>query len=31
MVVEAEQDPAKANPFVYAKPAREYIRNNTGI
>ena len=31
MVVEAEQDPAKANPFVYAKMAREYIRLNTGI
>ncbi|MCK5201975.1 MAG: myo-inosose-2 dehydratase, partial [Spirochaetales bacterium] len=31
MVVEAEQDPAKANPFVYAKMARDYIRNNTGI
>ncbi len=31
MVVEAEQDPAKANPFVYAKMAREYIRNNAGI
>ena len=31
MVVEAEQDPAKANPFVYAKQAREYIARNTGI
>jgi len=31
MVVEAEQDPAKANPFVYAKMARDYIRANTGI
>lgn len=31
MVVEAEQDPAKANPFAYAKMAREYIRKNTGI
>jgi inosose dehydratase len=31
MVVEAEQDPAKANPFVYAKMARDYIRSNTGI
>lgn len=31
MVVEAEQDPAKANPFVYAKMARDYIRKNTGI
>lgn len=26
MVVEAEQDPAKANPFTYAKKAREYLR-----
>lgn len=31
MVVEAEQDPAKANPFKYALMAREYIRQNTGI
>ncbi len=31
MVVEAEQDPSKANPFEYAKKAREYIRKNTGI
>lgn len=31
MVVEAEQDPAKANPFVYARMARDYIRTNTGI
>lgn len=31
MVVEAEQDPAKANPFVYAKNAREYIRVQTGL
>lgn len=31
MVVEAEQDPARANPFVYAKNAREYIRKHTGI
>ncbi|MBN2628333.1 MAG: myo-inosose-2 dehydratase [Spirochaetales bacterium] len=31
MVVEAEQDPAKANPFVYAKNARAYIRKHTGI
>ena len=31
MVVEAEQDPAKANPFVYAKMARENIQNNTGL
>jgi inosose dehydratase len=26
LLVEAEQDPAKANPFRYAKLAREYIR-----
>nr|WP_295974569.1 myo-inosose-2 dehydratase [uncultured Bacillus sp.] len=25
-VVEAEQDPAKANPFLYAKKARDYIK-----
>ena len=31
MVVEAEQNPAKANPFVYAKMARDYIRTNAGI
>ena len=31
MVVEAEQDPAKANPFEYALMAREYIRRLTGI
>ncbi len=31
MVVEAEQDPAKANPFKYALMAREYIRNKTGV
>lgn len=31
MVVEAEQDPAKANPFVYAKNAREYIREKAGV
>lgn len=31
MVVEAEQDPAKANPFAYAKAARTYIRKHTGI
>ena len=31
MVVEAEQDPAKANPFVYAKNARAYISKHTGI
>ncbi len=31
MVVEAEQDPAKANPFVYAKNARAYIKKTAGI
>ena len=31
MVVEAEQDPAKANPFEYALKARKYIRDLTGI
>ena len=30
-VVEAEQDPAKANPFEYALKAREYIRETAGI
>ncbi len=31
MVVEAEQDPAKANPFKYSKMARAYIKEHTGI
>ncbi len=31
MLVEAEQDPAKANPFEYAKMARAYIREKTGL
>ncbi|MDL4914291.1 MAG: myo-inosose-2 dehydratase [Enterobacterales bacterium endosymbiont of Blomia tropicalis] len=31
MVVEAEQDPALANPFEYAVKARKYIRDNAGI
>ncbi len=31
MVVEAEQDPAKANPFKYSKMARGYIREFAGI
>ncbi|HYF83215.1 MAG TPA: myo-inosose-2 dehydratase [Clostridia bacterium] len=31
MVVEAEQDPAKANPFEYAVKARNYIREKTGL
>jgi inosose dehydratase len=30
-VVEAEQDPAKANPFEYAVKARTYIREKAGI
>jgi len=31
VVVEAEQDPAKANPFEYAVKARGYIREKTGL
>ena len=31
MVVEAEQDPAKANPFEYAVKARNYIRETAGL
>jgi inosose dehydratase len=31
MVVEAEQDPAKANPLEYALKARKYIREKTGL
>ena len=31
LLVEAEQDPAKANPLEYAKKARAYIRENTGL
>lgn len=31
MVVEAEQDPAKANPFEYAVKGREYIKKHTGL
>ena len=31
MVVEAEQDPAIANPFEYALRARNYIREKTGL
>lgn len=31
VVVEAEQDPAKANPFEYAKKARKYIAEITGL
>ncbi|WP_369790448.1 myo-inosose-2 dehydratase [Rouxiella sp. WC2420] len=31
MVVEAEQDPAIANPLEYALKARQFIRENTGL
>ncbi|MEI8201300.1 MAG: myo-inosose-2 dehydratase [Eubacteriales bacterium] len=31
LLVEAEQDPAIANPLVYAKMARSYIRETAGI
>lgn len=31
MVVEAEQDPSMANPFEYAKKAREYLKDKAGI
>ena len=31
MVVEAEQDPAKANPLEYALNARRFIREKTGL
>lgn len=31
VVVEAEQDPAKANPFEYAVKARKYIAEQTGV
>lgn len=31
MLVEAEQDPAKANPLEYAMMARSFIREKTGI
>jgi inosose dehydratase len=31
VVVEAEQDPAVANPFEYAQMARAYIREKTGL
>jgi inosose dehydratase len=31
IVVEAEQDPAKANPLEYAMKARKYIREQSGI
>ncbi|MBF4102450.1 inosose dehydratase [Gallibacterium anatis] len=31
MVVEAEQDPALANPFEYALKGRKYIKEVAGI
>ena len=31
LLVEAEQDPAKANPLEYAIKARNYIREHTGL
>ena len=31
MVVEAEQDPAKANPLEYALKARKFITEKTGL
>jgi inosose dehydratase len=31
LVVEAEQDPAKANPLEYAQMARRYLRETTGV
>ena len=31
IMVEAEQDPAKANPFEYAVKARRYIAEQTGL
>ena len=31
VVVEAEQDPAKANPLEYALKARKYIASQTGL
>ena len=31
LVVEAEQDPAKANPLDYACMARDYVRKHTGL
>lgn len=31
VLVEAEQDPAKANPFEYAVKARKYIREKAGL
>ena len=31
LVVEAEQDPAKANPIEYARMARAYVKEHTGL
>ena len=31
LLVEAEQDPAKANPFEYALKGRKYIKEHTGL
>ena len=31
LLVEAEQDPAKADPLLYAQKARAYIREHTGL
>ena len=31
VLVEAEQDPAKANPFEYALKARQYIAEVSGL
>lgn len=31
IVIEAEQDPAKANPLAYAQMARRFIREKTGL
>jgi len=31
LIVEAEQDPAKANPFEYALKARKFIKEKTGL
>ena len=31
LIIEAEQDPAKAHPLTYAKSAREYLRELTGL
>ena len=31
LLVEAEQDPAKANPLEYAMKGRKYIKEHTGL